>query len=279
MAIYSLAERWSIIDRCEAKIACGEALDDMDYIQLVQCVNVSTMGNKLEDFYAISSNMRDNPRCQARQKCADSVCPHCFVRREARKASLFKTLSVNYRIFNTFDIPEKYWALLPIPSINENVRIESHGDTGSVLHAVNYIRIVKSHKNLRFTAWSKNGLDWAPAFGQEGKPRNLTFVWSSIMLNVVDMPKEYVNGYPFAQYVDHVFTVFDKAVAVEKGLFINCGEYTPTYEKVSHKCKNCMRCYWVPGRKRKKTKAYIRNLEILGLEDKGADFYIFELRK
>ena len=279
MAIYTLAERQSIIERCEAKLACGESLEDMDYIQLVQCINVSTMQDKLEDFYAVSSSMFDNPRCQARSKCADTICAHCYVKREARKKNMFNALDVNYKIFNTFDIPVKYWAILPIPSINGNVRIESHGDTGSVLHAVNYIRIVKSHKNLHFTPWGKNAIDWAPAFAQEGKPKNLTFVWSSILPNVVDMPKEYVNGYPFAKYVDHVFTVFDKSVAIDKGLFINCGQYTSNYEKISHKCKDCMRCYWVPGRKRKKSKAYLRNLEILGLEDRGADFYIFELRK
>lgn len=251
-----------------------------EQIILVLLLSVSKLTGKLSEFYSISTSMWENHRCKARAKCENSVCYKCYVQKSSYRLNLVLMLKDNFDILNKFDISKKAWKALTIPSINGNARIESHGDTDSIQCAVNYIRIIKSHLSIHFTAWTKNADHWANAIFKEGKPRNMKLVWSSPNFNEVLLPPEEINGIPFAKYVDHVFTVYTKEKAKELGITINCGLYDKDYNKIDHTCKNCMRCY--KGRKRPtklEVSEYKAQIERLGLEYRGHDYYIFELKK
>lgn len=222
-----------------------------DEIRLVMCIIVSMLTGKLEDFFAISTSVLMNSICQARAKIEGCICKDCYAAANcSRFSGLCQGVETNFLILNNFLISLEAWATLAIPSINGKARIEAHGDVASETCAINYNRIVESHKHLTFTVWSKNLAIWKAVFEAEGKPDNMIFIASSPMVNeVMEIPED------MKQYVDHVFTVYDLDYAREHEININCG----TWEKdnLNHKCKTCMKCY----------------------EYDNADFYINELKK
>lgn len=95
----------------------------------------------------------------------------------------------------------------------------------NVTQARNYIRLAKAHPDVVFGAWSKNQPVWLDAFREEGKPDNLSFVVSSLMLN-----KETGILPELLPYTDHRFTVYTKDHSTD----INCG---------ARCCLTCQRCY------------------------------------
>ena len=277
--VYSMAKREEIINHCKSIIDSGKRLSLAEEVQLVQCFCVSFPKDKLEDITAITSSMYDNKRCEGRCGIDRSVCSVCYVPRILGfKPNVRDSYELNTRILSWFDISEKAWATLAIPTVNGNCRFESHGDTVNQTHAENLIKIAKTHKGIHFSPWSKNFMDWIPAFEKLGKPKNMQFVWSCLMIDHVNLaPKRLMP------YVDHVFTVFNKKTAKELGLTINCGVYDANYNKIDHKCKNCGRCYHgIYKKPRKGSKAWLEYkamIEKLGLPYMGHDFYIFELKK
>lgn len=241
-------ERMAVISEMLAK---KDNLTFADEVRLVACIVVSALTGKLEDFYAVSTSVLMNPICQARAKDEKCICKDCYAACGAsRFAGLCQGLETNYLILNNFLISEEAWSVLPIPSVNGYARIESHGDVASNICAVNYRRIISSHRHLNISAWSKNLEFWKHAFDAEGKPDNMQFIASSPIINEVMEIHEDMR-----RYIDHVFTVYDPEYAKEHGIVINCG----TWDKGSldHRCKLCMRCY-IHG---------------------NTDFYINELKK
>ena len=208
-----------------------------DEIALVMCIVVSCLSGKLEDFWAVSTSVLMNPICQARAKIAGCICKDCYAAAGcARFSGLCQGLETNFLILNNFLISAKAWAILAIPSLTNCARIEAHGDVATEICAINYNRIVESHKHLTFTVWSKNLNIWKTVFETEGKPDNMIFVASSPIVNeAMDVPED------MKKYVDHVFTVFDKEYAIEHNININCGTWNA--DELDHRCKLCMRCY------------------------------------
>ena len=98
------------------------------------------------------------------------------------------------------------------------LRIESFGDVQNVTQARNYLRIIKAFPNKRCAIWSKNKEVYKKAIQFEGKPQNTSYVHSSLFLNKPD--KIDLKEYPF---IDHVFTVYEKAYVKEHNIVINCG--------------------------------------------------------
>lgn len=243
--------KMAVVSEMLAKKEKGEPLTFADEIRLVQCVNVSALTGKLEDFYSVSTSVLMNPICQARAKVKGCICEKCYAANNvAARSGLCQCLEVNYIILTNFLISEEAWALLTIPSINGKSRIESHGDTASAPHAINYTRIMASHEYVDFGVFGKNLEHYNRAFKMEGKPNNCIFIASSPMINkVMEVPEEYV------WYVDKVFTVVTPEFAKANGIVINCGTWEEG--KLNHKCKLCLRCYNKANR----------------------DFYIYELLK
>lgn len=227
-------ERMEIIGRLLPK---KDHLTFAEEVQLVMCIVVSELTGKLEDFYAVSTSVLMNLICQKRAQNPKSICFWCYAAKQAAsRSTLCLALETNYIILNNFLISEEAWSLLAIPTINQHSRIEAHGDVASVISAINYNRIVSSHRYIDFGVFSKNLDIWKRVFDTEGKPENMQFIASSPIVNVVmEIPED------MKKYVNHVFTVYDADYAKEHNIVINCGMWINN--EFIHKCKYCMRCY------------------------------------
>ncbi len=230
-------QRMAVISEMLAKKERGEKLTFADEVRLVGQVVVSALTGKLEDFYSVSTSVLMNPCCQARARMDGCICKECYAANNvSRFGTLAQALETNYLILNNFIISPEAWETLAIPSINGKARTESHGDTASVVCAINHTRIVASHSWLVFGTWTKNLTHYKPVFEAEGKPDNMIFIASSPMTNIqMEIPE------PMRPYVDHRFTVCEEEFAKAHGIQINCGTWKQ--DKLDHKCKNCMRCY------------------------------------
>lgn len=241
-------ERMAVISEMLSHKNC---LSLSDQIRLAQCLAVSELTGKLEDFWAVSSSVLMNPFCQGRAKCPGCICKDCYAAAGAsRFAPLAQALETNYLILTNFLLSEEALATVAIPSSNGKGRIEAHGDVANTIQAINYTRLVASHKHLDFGVWSKNLEFYFEAFESEGKPDNESFIASSPIVNKVMEVPEYMS-----RYVDHVFTVWEEEYAREHHININCGTWDTN--ALDHRCKNCLRCYDLTN----------------------ADYYINELKK
>ena len=186
-------------------------------------------GTKMAGIQSISTSCLHNPICQERAKCADSVCAHCYAQRLCKfRTTLQRNLEENSAVLSSRLLKPSEAAAVNISAVIG--RIESFGDVANVIQARNYIRIIRAHKATRFGIWSKNDGIWHAAFLAEGKPRNCTYVHSSMELNHVDMVKPFMD-----RFTDHVFTVWtkDKYPEFEGG----------KTECAGIRCINCLKCY------------------------------------
>lgn len=202
-----------------------------DEIKLVNAINVSELGGKLEGYYSVSTSVLMNRICQWRARIPGSICEKCYAADNASaRSSVAQALETNHIILTNFLISETAWAMLTWPTTNGDARVEWGGDVENVICARNYLRIIKTHPHLNFGVWSKNAGIWYAAFLLEGgKPKNMKFIISSTMVNeVVEIPAFILP------YVDHRFTVYTKEYAEAHGIVINCG---------GRKCRTCRNCY------------------------------------
>lgn len=235
-AVYN--RRMNVIEVMAAKVKTESGLTIADEINLVQCIAVSELSDKMTDFYAVSTSCLMNPRCRERAKNPELICFYCYATGNAvRFSGLMQCIETNYRILNTHLLSETALATLAIPTKNGAARIEAHGDVASVICARNYIRIIKTHPWIHFGVWTKNLDLWLEAFRLEGKPENMTFIVSSCIVNKVYKVPESAK-----QYVNKVFTVYSKEYAEQNKITINCGTYEGTHP-VNARCNACMRCY------------------------------------
>lgn len=213
---------------------CKEVLKDLDYLKLVNALwIVNHMARKLEGICSISSSVHDNFFCKCRQAIKNCICSLCYAfDQQAFQNGLREHNILNGIILRNVLIPVKYFKALTI--IFPYIRIESFGDVMNVTQARNYIRIIKAFHKKRCAIWSKNIEIWYQAFKLEGKPENTTFVHSSSKINEpdnIDLVKY--------DFVDHIFTVYDKIFAKQHNIKINCG---------GRKCMDCikkhMNCYY-----------------------------------
>ena len=190
-------------------------------------------GTKMAGIQSISTSCLYNPICQERAKCADSVCAHCYAQRLCKfRTTLQRNLEENSAVLSSRLLKPSEAAAVNISTVIG--RIESFGDVANVIQARNYIRIIRAHKSTRFGIWSKNWGIWHAAFKLEGKPKNCTFVLSSMHLN---QPAEVHDM--MRKYVDHVFTVWTKDRYAEF-------EGGPT-ECAGLSCMKCQKCYHKGG--------------------------------
>lgn len=206
----------------------------IEYKTLVSCLwIVNHTANKLEGICSISSSVHDNCFCKARQAIHDCICKHCYAyNQQSYQTGLKEHNILNGIILRNILIPVKCFKVLKF--VFPYIRIESFGDVANVIQARNYIRIIKAFPRKRCAIWSKNILIYEQAFAIEGKPDNTTYVHSSSKVNEPDNID--LNRFTF---IDHIFTVFDKAYAKKHNIVINCG---------GRKCMNCIKkrinCYF-----------------------------------
>ena len=183
------------------------------------------MTGKMAGVPSISTSVLYNPICESRRKCGDSICAHCFA---AATLNQYKAAGAhakeNFELL-TSRILEK--SELPIFGNVRFVRIESFGDVANETQAVNYANIALNNPGVIFGWWTKNVKIVAAAFDSiGGKPSNVILIESSEKVNVEKAPS--------SEYVDKVFTVYDKKYIRENGVEINCG---------ARSCVACQRCY------------------------------------
>ena len=186
---------------------------------------------KMAGIQSIGTTSLCNPICQKRKEQCDGVCAHCYADSLCKmRKSLNVHLVENYEKLTSRLLTPAEAAAVPVTSLI--ARIESFGDVANVIQARNYLRIIRAHKWIQFGIWSKNWGIWLAAFKKEGKPKNCTYVHSSMCLNAVD------GVYPDMQkYVDHVFTVWDKE------LYPQVIEKNPASECAGLSCSQCQKCY------------------------------------
>lgn len=167
--------------------------------------------------------------CKAMQEHAkedsDCICGLCYAAAEGKyRTNVSRRHGLQAKIMSGFDFTEEELAMLPIHT--QAVRFDEDGDLTGAVMAVNYFRTCKAFPDVKFALWCKNAAAAMAAYRQEGKPKNLTLIYSDPKINgtkglVIDMT-----------VFDHVFTVYEKSnikAAIESG---------------SNECngKKCMQC-------------------------------------
>lgn len=186
---------------------------------------------KIETMYSCDSSCSNCSFCQqVREKMKDNpfcICNYCYDKaQETRWANVKNRHGLQLMIMSSVLFTVEELATLRIEFV---CRFNSSGDIENETHARNYIRIAKSHPGVRFTLFAKNTAPVIRATDAEGKPDNLIYMQSSLLI-----------GKPckLAKYFDYTFTVYatedDVRKAIENGA-IECN---------GQKCKDCgYKCY------------------------------------
>lgn len=205
-------------------------------LHIVHHVNTNTRKSKLAGINSLSTSCIDNAFCLERMQNNDSVCKHCYSNTQQKtQLALQDRNTINGIILRNIVIPSKYWKkYINSNDISKFFRFESFGDVQNKTQALNYIEFCKAFPRVHFAAWTKNTGIYYFAFDVAGKPENLSFIVSS---NKVNNPELYhTKTYSF---INHVFTVYDKAYIAENNVNINCG---------GRNCMNCIKkhkaCYF-----------------------------------
>ena len=174
---------------------------------------------KIAGLASLSTDINNNPLCQARRKNGAAVCASCFSAtlwddhrgqyRRVNAAFKRNTEILCNRLLDDSEIPvidPERWPLF---------RFEAFADLQSVTQVLNYFKIARHNPGVRFALWTKNPGFIARALRFVPKPKNLQIVFSSLRLNH-ETPINY-------GFVDKVFTVYDPDTIDRDGVAINCG--------------------------------------------------------
>lgn len=219
----------------------SKAEKDYAYTELVKMLHfthhtdTSKRASKLAGLTSVSTSALDNKFCMAKKLQAmlhpekNIICRYCYAITQQRQQIGVMLCGIrNKRILSGGLIPVKYFKYADVGT-DENQRIEAFGDVDNMTQSRNYIRLCKAWLKKFFAAWSKNTLIWFQSFEIEGKPVNLSFVVSSLIVNIIQPIAD-----KYMKWVDHRFTVFEKKYAEKHGIKINCG---------GRKCLTCLLCY------------------------------------
>lgn len=186
---------------------------------------------KMSGMVSLSTSCLGNKFCHAYSKDPNKVCSKCFAQSQMKMyKNMDSCFQRNADVLTTRILNKNEWPLLNALY----ARIEAFGDLQNETQLINYFNLCKRNPNTRFAIWSKNLwiIDNVIKSGYK-KPSNLNIVVSSHYLNrVVDVDKY--------DWVDRVFTVYDKKHIEDNNIDINCGALS---------CRNCLKCY-------KKSKKY-----------------------
>lgn len=179
---------------------------------------------KMEGMQSISTSVTTNDRCKKNAAIKGSICEKCFASKQVKVfPTMEKPLQRNQeiltsRILEDHEIPVIY---------NKYFRFESFGDLNNDIQVINYFKHCYKNPDVKFALWTKNPDYIAKAIKQGyEKPDNLNIVLSSLFINV-----QRKTRYDF---VDKVFTVYDKNHIEENEININCG---------ARNCFKCGLCY------------------------------------
>lgn len=207
-------------------------------VQVVH-VTIPSDDHKLKGLLGINTSVTNNLFCVARRdhalKTGDGKCvclgcyaDNCLNRfKQAEKAALYNQHILAGHILTDEEISH-------ICIYTRFCRFEMFGDISNIIQARNYIRIARANKSVNFGAWSKNWNIWKQAFEFEGKPENMTFVWSSLHLDKVDEIPATME-----KYVDYIFTVCEDVESYNRLLKV----YSNSCACAGVSCLKCQHCY------------------------------------
>lgn len=211
----------------------------INYIWIIHHTDNNKYNSKLAGINSLSTCCLDNTFCIERIKNNNSVCAHCYAATQQKiQYGLQEHNIINSLILRNIVIPAKYWKKYVNPAdISKYFRIESFGDVQNKTQALNYIELIKAFSRVHFAVWTKNIGIWAFAFMESEKPKNCSFVVSSNKLNYCEL--YHLKTFNF---IDHIFTVYDKKYIKPNDININCG---------GKKCMECIKrrknCYFSDG--------------------------------
>lgn len=172
---------------------------------------------KMDGFTSINVSVKENEFCSYMQTCQKSICSKCYTKQSAYP-NLEAALLRNTAILTDANF-------VPVGINRTIIRLHSFGELYGTVHFTNIIKLVNYNPNTKFVLWTKRADVVKEVLQYTAKPKNLTLIYSSPMLNVkAKKPAKF----------DKVFTVYDKKYIAEHGVDINCG---------SKNCMSCMLCY------------------------------------
>ena len=180
---------------------------------------------KMKGMQSLSTSCLHNKFCQERAKNPNSVCSKCYAQ---RKMKMYKNMDECFEK-NAEILCNRILDLDELPTLNcLYFRLESFSDLANEIQFINYLNICKKNPSTRFALWTKNCFIVDKVFNDGyKKPKNLNIVVSSSYINKVDDTSKY-------NWVDRVFTVYDKDEIEKNNVNINCGAL---------RCITCLKCY------------------------------------
>ena len=173
---------------------------------------------------SISTSVTTNDRCKKNAAIPGSICEKCFASKQMKIfPSMEKPMIRNQEILTSEILPEE-----KLPIINNlYFRFEAFGDLNNDIQVINYFNICYKNPGVKFALWTKNPDYIATAIAKGySKPENLNIVLSSLFINV---ERRIIHD-----FVDKVFTVYDRDHIQENNVEINCG---------AKSCFSCGLCY------------------------------------
>lgn len=170
-----------------------------------------------------------NPICEVRSKNPKSICSKCYSRNmQNMYTDLDKCLKKNMEILTTRILTDD-----EMPKLGNKLgmfRFESFGDIISEIQVLNDFHIAEANPEIHCALWTKNPGFISNAMKNYGikKPDNLVIIGSSCKINVPQM------DYKKCDFIDYIFTVYDKQFISEHNIDINCG---------GRSCRDCRKCY------------------------------------
>lgn len=162
------------------------------------------------------------------------ICGYCYdAAQEARWANVKNRHGLNLEIISALDFTVDELRAVPVTAI---LRENSSGDISGDIMARNYVRMAYAHEYAAVALWAKNVSPVERAFDALGKPANMVFVQSSVLIGIPARR---------SRYADYVFTVYPDEESLQEALQAGAMECN------GQKCKECgWKCYlraWPAG--------------------------------
>lgn len=199
--------------------------------ELIRYMVCDDFTGKMAGMAGIGTSVKLNPMCKLNQKCIGSVCEYCYAE-NMRKSVAYK-LALNTYVLCTHEFQPA-----EIPFMNyAYFRYESFSDLLNEIQVKNYVNISKKNLHIRCGLWTKRPALLYAVLEKHfagNKPANLSIVYSSKYLNVIDdIRNEFILS-SGVYMIDHIFTVWNADKAFERNITIQCGNSV---------CIECHRCY------------------------------------
>lgn len=218
------------INEIKTKILEGKKLTSEEKKQyILYSLAKGTNNGKMHDFTMVTTSCLNNPLCKARRNNPKLVCSKCYsaAQLEYQKTTREKFF-INTLFYSSYELTKK--DVPTIYTVNNVLRLESHGDVVNRIHAKNIYMIARHNKHLHCAIWSKN--PWF--FKGLQKPENMIFVYSIAELNRIVTPETLKQVQKKYNFVDKIFAVYDKETIKNHSLTVNCG---------GRDCMACLTCY------------------------------------